>query len=407
MSSKERLIRYCKIDTQSNPNNEDVTPSTDKQFDLAKLLVEELKELNLEDIELDEHCYVYAKLPSNLDYPTKTVGFIAHMDTAPDFSGKDVKPRIIENFDGNDINLNEKMVIKMEEYPWMKDFKGKTLMVTDGTTLLGADDKAGITCIMEAISYLVNHPEVKHPTIAIGFTPDEEIGNGAKYFDIKKFGADFAYTMDGDTVRELSDETFNASSAVVRITGFSIHPGSAKNKMVNACLVAERFIAAMPKDTVPEKTEGREGFIHLHNMNGSCEKAELEYIIRDHDIDKLHEKENLLISEAEKLNKELGEERVVVEIKEGYHNMKEVLDKYPEVVDIARNALNTLGLKIKNEPVRGGTDGAVLSFMGLPCPNLGTGCGNFHGPYEYCVIEELDMAKDVILKIIELVGEMK
>ena len=290
MSSVERLVRYCKIDTQSDPYNEEVTPSTDKQFNLAKLLVEELKELGLEDIELDEHCYVYAKLPSNLDYETKTVGFIAHMDTAPDFSGENVKPRIIEAFNGEDIKLNDEMTIKMDDYPWMRGFKGKTLMVTDGTTLLGADDKAGITCIMEALSYLVNNPEVKHPTIAVGFTPDEEIGNGAKYFNVEKFGADFAYTMDGDTVRELSDETFNASGAKVTITGFSIHPGSAKDKMINACLVANKFIALMPSDMVPEKTEGREGFIHLHNMNGSCEKAELEYIIRDHDIAKLHEK---------------------------------------------------------------------------------------------------------------------
>lgn len=404
MSSEERLIRYCQIDTQSDPNNEDVTPSTSKQFDLAKLLEKELNELGLENVEVDEHCYVYAKLPSNMEGSHKTVGFIAHMDTAPDFSGKDVKPRIIENFDGEDIKLNDNLTIKMSEYPWMKDFKGKRLMVSDGTTLLGADDKAGITCIMEAISYLVEHPEIKHPTVAIGFTPDEEIGNGAKYFDIEKFGADFAYTMDGDTVRELSDETFNASSAVVTITGFSIHPGSAKDKMINACLVANEFISAMPKDMVPEKTEGREGFIHLHNMSGSCEKSKLEYIIRDHDLAKLHEKEELIMAEAKKLNEAFGEERVKVEIKEGYHNMKEVLDEHPEAVNVARKALENLGLDIKNEPVRGGTDGAVLTLMGLPCPNLGTGGGNFHGPYEYCVLDELDTARDVILKIIELVG---
>ncbi len=407
MSSVERLIKYCQIDTQSDPSNENETPSSKKQFDLANLLKEELLELGLNDVEVDEHCYVYAKLPTNLDYETKTVGFIAHMDTAPDFSGKDVKPRIIDEFDGNDIQLNDKLSIKMDEYPWMKEFKGKKLVVTDGNTLLGADDKAGIVCIMEALEYLMNHPEIKHPNISVGFTPDEEIGNGAKYFDIDKFGADFAYTMDGETVRELSDETFNASSAKINITGFSIHPGSAKDKMVNACLIANKFISLMPEDMVPEKTEGREGFIHLHNMVGSCEKAELEYIIRDHDIDKLHEKEEIIKEAAKRLNEELKVDRIEVEIKEGYHNMKEVLNEHPEAVKIARQALESLGLDIVNEPVRGGTDGAVLSFMGLPCPNLGTGSGNFHGPYEYCVIDELDMARDVILKIIELVGEEK
>ncbi len=405
MSVEERLIRYCKIDTQSDPYNEEETPSTQKQFDLANVLVDELKELDLNDVEVDEHCYVYAKLPSNIDGCTKTIGFIAHMDTAPDFSGKDVKPRIIENFDGEDITLNEERTIRMDEYPWMKEFKGKRVMVTDGTTLLGADDKAGIASIMEAIAYLKAHDEIQRPNIAIAFTPDEEIGNGTKYFDVKKFGAEFAYTMDGDTVRELSDETFNASSATITIQGVSIHPGSAKNKMVNAALIATELAQAFPKEMTPENTEGREGFIHLHAMKGDVDSATLEYIIRDHDIDKLHAMEKRVEDEVNRINEKYGN-RATVKIKESYHNMKEVLDKNPEAVDIARSVLEEMGLDIVNEPVRGGTDGAMLSFMGLPCPNLGCGGGNFHGPYEYCVIDELETSIDVIINIVKKVGEL-
>lgn len=405
MGAAERLIRYCQIDTQSDPANEDVTPSTEKQFDLAKVLKQELEELGLEDVTLDEHCYVYAKLPGNLDREVRTVGFIAHMDTAPDFSGKDVKPRIIEEFDGNDIVLNENVVMKMDSFPWMRDLKGKRLMVTDGNTLLGADDKAGITCIMEALVYLKEHPEVKHGDIAVAFTPDEEIGNGPKYFDIEKFGADFAYTMDGGTVRELSDETFNAASAVVTFKGFSIHPGEAKDRMINAALAASEYACSLPAHMIPAHTEGREGFIHLHNMKGDCEEAVLEYIIRDHDLSKLEDKKELMRKAADFINAKYGDNVASVAFRDSYRNMKEILDQYPEVSEYARKAIGMLGYEIAHEPIRGGTDGAQLSFRGLPCPNLGAGGGNFHGRYEYCVLNELEEACTVILNIVQLVAE--
>ena len=406
MSAAERLIRYCKIDTQSDPANEQETPSSKKQFDLANLLVEELKELGLQDVSVDEHCYLYAKLPSNTDKVIDTVGFIAHMDTAPDFSGTNVNPRIIENFDGNDIALNPEVTLSMERFPWMKEFKGKRLMVTDGTTLLGADDKAGITSIMEALVYLHEHPEVKHGEIAIGFTPDEEIGNGPRFFDVKKFGAKFAYTMDGGTVRELSDETFNAASAVLHFNGRSIHPGSAKNRMINAAKLACEYQAMMPAHAVPEHTELWEGFIHLHDMKGDVENAELEYIIRDHDYQKLTAKKELMLKAAEFINTKYGEGAVSIEIKDSYRNMKEVLDKDPTAVVIAKKSMEELGIHILQEPIRGGTDGAQLSFMGLPCPNIGCGGGNFHGRFEYCVIDELELSIQVILKIIQNVAEV-
>ena len=401
MSAEERLIRYCRVDTQSDPKNDGETPSTEKQFDLAKILEQELKELGLENVELDEHCYVYGWLPANTDVKAKTVGFIAHMDTAPDFSGKDVKPRIIENFDGNDIVLNPEVVLKMEDFPQMRNLKGKRLMVTDGNTLLGADDKAGVTCIMEAMAYLHEHPEVKHGRIAVAFTPDEEIGNGPKYFDVKKFGADFAYTMDGGEIAEFSEETFNAASASVAFKGFSIHPGSAKNKMVNAASLACQFQEILPEHMTPEHTAGREGFIHLTEMNGSTEEAHLAYIIRDHDAKKLAEKKQLLIQTASYINIMHGEGSCEITFKDAYHNMYEVLKDVPEVRQIAWKSLEELGIEPHDEPIRGGTDGAELSFRGLPCPNLGNGGGNFHGRYEYCVIEKLEQACQLVLNIIK------
>lgn len=405
MSAVERLIRYCKVDTQSDPNHSDVTPSTQKQFNLARILEKELKECGLENVEVDEHCYVYGWLPSNVDHKTKTVGFIAHMDTAPDFTAENVNPRIIENFDGNDIVLNDHMITKMSDFPEMKKFKGKTLVVTDGKSLLGADDKAGVTCIMEALAYLKEHPEIKHGRLAICFTPDEEIGNGPKYFDIVKFGADFAYTMDGGSVHEISDETFNAASAVVEFQGFSIHPGSAKNKMINAARAACEFQTLLPSYMTPEHTEGREGFIHLAGMRGTTENAQLEYIIRDHDANLLNDKKKLLKKACEYINAKYGTNVCKIEIKDSYPNMKEVFDRYPDAVKYARKSYEDLGISIIHEPVRGGTDGAELSVRGLPCPNLGNGGGNFHGPYEYCVAEELELAGEVVLKIAENVAK--
>ena len=405
MSAQERLMRYCSIDTQSDPNNEGETPSSQKQFDLARMLVKELKELGLEDVELDEHCYVYGRLPSNLGHPSKTVGFLAHMDTAPDFSGANVKPRIIEGFDGCDIQLNEEVVLRMDDFPAMRNLKGKTLMVTDGNTLLGADDKAGITCIMEALEYLKTNKDTPHGDIAIAFTPDEEIGNGPKYFNVEKFNADFAYTMDGGTVSELSSETFNAASAEVEFNGFTIHPGSAKGKMINAASVACEFNSLLPRHMRPEHTEGRDGFIHLISMSGACEHALLSYILRDHDAGLLEKKKDILKNAASYLNSVYGEGTIKVDIRDSYRNMKEVIDANPECIVIATQAMKRLGITPLCEPVRGGTDGARLSFMGLPCPNLGNGGGNFHGRYEYCVMEELEMARDVILNIVDLIAK--
>lgn len=400
MGAKERLIRYCKVDTQSDPNNADVTPSTQKQFNLATILADELKELGLENVEVDSHCYVYGWLPSNVDKTVKTVGFIAHMDTAPDYSGKDVKPRIIENYDGKDIVLNDTLVTKVEDFPELKNLVGKTLLVTDGTTLLGADDKAGVTSIMETLEYLKQHPDLKHGRIAIAFTPDEEIGNGPKYFDIEKFGADFAYTMDGGTVREISDETFNAASATVTFKGFSIHPGSAKDKMINAASLACFYQQLLPEHMRPEHTEGRDGFIHLTNMQGNTEHASLSYIIRDHDRNKLEEKKALMQSAVSYVNA-LHPNCCAIEVQDAYHNMKEVLDANPDAMKYAYKAYEELGITPLHEAVRGGTDGAELTLRGLPCPNLGVGGGNFHGPYEYCVLEELEQACQVILTIMQ------
>ena len=405
MSAEERLIRYCRIDTQSDPANEDETPSTQKQFDLAKVLKEELLELGLEDVELDEHCYVYGKLPSNLDHEVPTIGFIAHMDTAPDFSGANVNPRVIECFDGEDIVLNEEKTISMEAFPHMKSLKGKRLIVTDGNSLLGADDKAGITAIMEALDWMVKHPEFKHGTVMVGFTPDEEIGNGPKYFDVEKFNAKFAYTMDGGSVDGITWETFNAAEAVVQVKGISIHPGSAKDKMLNAAGAAARFACALPEHRTPEHTENREGYIHLGGMTGNVEEAQLHYILRDHDASKLEESKVLMQKTADYLNEYYGHDAITIAFRDGYRNMADAFVNAPEAIELARKAVKALGYEPVEEPARGGTDGAVLSFRGLPCPNLGNGCGNCHGPFEYCVVEELEKSSELILKVIEMNAE--
>ena len=405
MNIEERFISYCRIDTQSDPHNCDVTPSTQKQFDLAKVLRQELMDLGLENVEMDEHCYVYGWLPSNTDHEVPTVGFIAHMDTAPDYSGTGVNPRVIECYDGKDITLNADVVMKVEDFPDLPSLKGKRLIVTDGNTLLGADDKAGIACIMDALQYYQDHPEVKHGRIAIGFTPDEEIGNGPKYFDIEKFGAEFAYTMDGGNIEEVSDETFNAASARLKFNGFSIHPGSGKDKLINAASLACQYQSLLPSHMTPEHTQGREGFIHLIGIEASSASAQSEYIIRDHDRNELEKKKDLMRAAVDYMNALHGSGSVEIEISDSYHNMKEVLDAHPMAVTTAYQALKELGIQGVSDPVRGGTDGAELSLRGLPCPNLGNGGRNCHGRYEYCVVEELQLAAELIRKIVALIEE--
>lgn len=399
MSVEERLLRYCRIDTQSDPTSES-TPSTEKQFELGKLLLAELKELGLEDAILDEHCYVYAHLESNLDKPCKTVGFIAHMDTATEYSGANVNPRVIRNYDGSDIPLCEGVVTKVADYPQLKDLVGHDLVVTDGSTLLGADDKAGIAAIMDMVEYYCTHPEEKHGRIAIGFTPDEEIGGGTKFFNYDYFDADFAYTLDGGVVNEYTDETFNAASVKVSFQGVSIHPGSAKDRMVNACNVAMEFHAMFPTFMRPEHTEGRDGFIHLLKMKGYTDEAKLEYIVRDHDGKKLDEKLALMKRAEDWVNAYYGEGTCKLESSITYRNMKEIIDQHPAVSRMALDAIKELGLTPFIEPARGGTDGAQLSFNGLPCPNLGTGMGNCHGRYEYCSIQQMEQASQLIRIII-------
>lgn len=406
MSAVERLIRYCRIDTQSDPLS-NTSPSTAKQFDLAKILVRELKEVGAEDAVLDEYCYVYGHIEANTERKVPTVGFIAHMDTAPDFTGAGVSPRIIENYDGRDIQLNETVVTRVSQFPQMKELKGKTLLVTDGNTLLGADDKAGITAIMEALCMLRDHPEIPHGRIAVAFTPDEEVGRGTEHFDFERFAADFAYTMDGDAVHFYSDETFNAASAKVTLHGLSVHPGSAKDRMINALNAAMEFHALLPAHMRPEHTEGREGFIHLHTMHGDTETAEMVYILREHGKERFARLKEL-VKEAERhINFLYGEGTAEAVITDSYCNMKEYVNEHPEVIRTALNAYRALGIDAKCLPVRGGTDGAMLSAKGLPCPNLGTGGNNFHGRYEYCCIEELETAADLILEIIRQIMEVK
>ena len=402
MSVEERLVRYCKVDTQSDPTSE-TSPSTMKQFDLAKILVDDLKQIGLEDVSLSDTCYVYAHLPSNTDKPCAKIGFIAHMDTAPDFSGANVNPRIIENYDGNDIQLNHTRVTKVKDFPQMKNFVGKRLMVTDGNSLLGADDKAGIVAIIEALDYLIQHPEIKHGQISVAFTPDEEVGRGTEHFDLDLFDADYAYTMDGDVVNGFADETFNAAAATLNITGFSIHPGSAKDKLVNAITVAMEFDALLPRHMRPEHTEKKDGFYHPTDIVGNSESLKLQYIIRDHNKEKFIQKQEYMKSCADFINQKYGFDVIDLQIKESYRNMKEIMDQHPEVSRIAKEAIEDLGLEVAEEAIRGGTDGAMLSFMGLPCPNLGTGGGNFHGPYEYCVLDELEQSVQLILKVVEKV----
>lgn len=398
----DRFISYITIDTQSDPNS-NTTPSTEKQWDLANKLTEELRHIGMQDVVIDENAYIMATLPGNIDKEVPTIGFIAHFDTSPDFSGTDVNPQIIKNYDGGDIMLNkaENIVLSPSYFDDLLQYKGNTIITTDGTTLLGADDKAGITEIVTAMEYLIQHPEIKHGKIRVGFTPDEEIGRGAHKFDVKAFGADWAYTMDGSQIGELEYENFNAAKAKITITGKSVHPGYAKGKMVNAVLIAHEFLAMLPPDEVPQKTTGREGFFHVHHYTGEIELAEIELIVRDHDLEKFNRRKALLEDIAKKLNATYGP-YVIVDIKDQYFNMREKIEPVMHIVDIAKEAMEALGISPIIKPIRGGTDGSQLSFMGLPCPNIFAGGHNFHGKYEYVPVESMQKAIEVIVKICEL-----
>ena len=399
----DRFISYVTIDTESDPTS-DTTPSTAKQWDLANLLVEELKAIGMEDVTIDENAYIMATLPSNVDHEVPTIGFISHFDTSPDFTGANVKPQIIENYGGTDILLNkeENIVLSPSYFEDLKLYIGQTLITTDGTTLLGADDKAGICEIVSAMEYLIKNPQIKHGKIRVGFTPDEEIGRGAHKFDVEKFGADWAYTMDGSQVGELEYENFNAAGAIVTIKGKIVHPGYAKGKMVNSMYIATEFINALPRHETPEHTEGYEGFFHLYSTVGKVEETKLQYIIRDHDKEKFEARKALFANIAKDINERLGTDAIQVEIKDQYYNMKEKVEPVMHIVDIAEEAMKQLDITPLIKPIRGGTDGSQLSYMGLPCPNIFAGGHNFHGRYEYVPVESIMKATEVICKIAEL-----
>ncbi|WP_426064547.1 peptidase T [Flavobacterium sp. DSP2-3-1] len=403
----DRFISYVIIDTESDPNSE-TTPSTQKQWVLANKLVEELKTIGMQDVTIDDKSYIMATLPSNVDYDVPTIGFISHFDTSPDFCGANVKPQIITDYDGKDIVLNvaKNIILSPNYFKDLLQYKGQTLITTDGTTLLGADDKAGITEIVTAMELLINTPEIKHGKIRVGFTPDEEIGRGAHHFDVEKFGADYAYTMDGSQVGELEYENFNAAGAKITFKGKSVHPGYAKGKMINSMLIANDFINELPSGETPEETKGYEGFFHVHHLTGSIEETVLELIIRDHNKKKFEKRKELIEKIARKINKkfakQFGEDIVVTEIKDQYYNMKEKVLPVKHIVDIAEKAMKELDIKPLIKPIRGGTDGSQLSYKGLPCPNIFAGGHNFHGKYEYVPAESMEKAVKVIVKIAEL-----
>ena len=397
----ERFIKYVKVDTMSCEET-NTTPSTLKQFDLANILKCELEELGLIDININEHCILTATLPANCDCNAPTIGFIAHLDTIPGFSGTNVNPQIITNYDGNQIELKNNIKLDTHQFPYMKDLIGKTLITTDGTTVLGADDKAGIAIIMDMLEHFQTHKEVKHTTIKVAFTPDEEIGGGIDSFEVTKFGADFAYTIDGGAYNEINYENFNAASAKVNITGLDIHPGSAKNQMINAVSIACEFEMMLDQNAKPMYTEGYEGFNHLCDMSGSVTSASMDYIIRNHDKQKLEEQKQSFITIQNKLNEKYGNNVVEVIIKDSYQNMAELIKKDPRSVETAIKAMNSLGINTVTSPIRGGTDGAKLTLMGLNTPNLGTGGYNCHGPYEFACLEEMQIVVDIIIEIAKI-----
>ena len=399
---KERFLRYVKFETRSDETS-DTIPSTPSQMEFAKMLKKELEDLGLENVFINKACFVNATLPSNIDKKVKTIGFIAHMDTA-DFNAVGISPKIIENYDGKDIALNKEknIVMKVDEFPNLKNYIGKTLITTDGTTLLGSDDKSGIVEIIEAVKYLIEHPEIKHGEIKMAFGPDEEIGRGADYFDVKEFAADYAYTMDGGAVGELEYESFNAAQAVFTIKGVSVHPGTAKGKMINAGLIAAEIISMFPKDEVPEKTEGYEGFYYLCNVEASCEDGQVIYIIRDHDREKFNAKKKFVEGIAKKINEKYPKKVVELEMKDQYYNMGEIIKDHMYVVDIAKEAMENVRVTPLIKAIRGGTDGSKISFMGLPTPNIFAGGENMHGRYEYVAVESMEKATQVIIEIARL-----
>ncbi len=402
----ERFLKYVKVDTQSDPDSK-TFPSTEKQKNLARMLVEELREIGLEDAHMDEYGYVYATLEANVEDPY-TIGFIAHMDTSPDVSGANVKPIVHENYDGKDIHLPAGVVIKVEENPELKEKIGETIITSDGSTLLGADDKAGIAEIVTAVEYLIKHPEIKRPRIRIAFTPDEEVGRGVEKFDVEKFGADFAYTVDGGGLGEIEDETFCADSGTVKIKGVNVHPGYAKGKMINAVKIAAEIISRLPKDRLsPETTEGREGYIHPNNIKGNVEQTEIFFLFRDFELEKLKEHEKLLQSIIDEVKKNYPGSEITLEIKESYRNMKYKLAEKPEVVEIAVEAIKMAGIEPKKTIVRGGTDGAMLSYKGLLTPNLFAGGHNFHSKTEWVSLQDMEKAVDVLINLAKLWAEKR
>lgn len=402
----DRLITYAQVDTQSDENS-NTCPSTPGQLTLGQLLVDELKEIGMQDVMMDENGYVMATLPANSDKPIPTIGFLAHIDTATDFTGAGVKPQIVEQYDGQDIILNraQNVVLSPRDFPELNGYKGHTLVTTDGTTLLGADDKAGIAEIMTAMAYLIQHPELKHGKIRVAFTPDEEIGRGPHKFDVEAFGAKYAYTMDGGPLGELQYESFNAAAALVTCKGKNVHPGTAKNKMVNAAKIAMELNSMLPAEEAPEHTEGYEGFYHLTSIEGDVELTELRYIIRDHDRELFEGRKAKLASIVEELQNKYGAERIILQMKDQYYNMREKIEPVKEVVDIAQTAMEKLKIKPIIEPIRGGTDGSQLSYMGLPTPNIFTGGENYHGRYEYVSADNMVLAVQTIIEIVQLYEE--
>lgn len=399
----ERFLRYISIDTQSDPNSA-TFPSTTRQFDLLRMLADELKSFGLEDAHMDEHGYVMATLPANTDKEVPVVGFLAHVDSSPDMAASNIRAQVIENYSGGDVLLNREleMYMKVADFPELENYKGQTLITTDGTTLLSADDKAGIAEIMTAVEFLCQHPEIKHGTIKIGFTPDEEIGRGVDYFDVKKFGAQYAYTLDGGEIGELEFENFNAAFARVQIQGRNIHPGTAKGKMKNAILIGHEFNEMLPVFERPEHTEGYEGFFHITKFDGVVEQAEIQYIVRDHDQQLFEDKKQLMRDIAAFMNRKYGEGTIQLQLNDQYYNMREKVEPVYHIVAIAEKAIRELGIKPIIKPIRGGTDGSRLSYMGLPCPNIFAGGHNFHGKYEYIPLESMEKATQVMLKVIEL-----